>query len=84
MRIKEIANSIRPSKQAIQAPAARLVATPTLAQQKHKVQIRKQAALMQQIANSQLAQQGKVTELDRVKAIMAVGDIEHKQRLGKI
>jgi hypothetical protein len=63
-----------------QAP---VVATPnanppprlTLAQQRAVVQQRKLQALIQQRANSELQQQAKVTELDKVKAIMAVGDM---------
>ena len=74
MRIKEIANQ-NIEQQAIATPKASLVPTPTLAQQKQVVQRRKVQALAQQYANSELAQQGKVTDLDKVKAMMAVGDM---------
>ena len=78
MRIYEIATTIKPPQQAIATPPASVKPTLTLAQQKQAIQNRKIKALVQQYANSELAQQGKVTDLDKVKALMAVGDMKRK------
>jgi len=74
MRYKDFAT--KPQQAPIVAtPNANLVPSLTLAQQRAIVQQRKLQALIQQRANSDLQQQAKVTELDKVKAIMAVSDM---------
>jgi hypothetical protein len=74
MRYKDFATK-PPQAPLIATPNANLAPSLTLAQQRAIVQRRKEQALVQKIANSDLQQQAKVTELDKVKAIMAVGDM---------
>ena len=74
MRYKDFATK-PPQAPVVAVPNANLAPRLTLAQQRAVVQQRKLQALIQQRADSELQQQAKVTELDKVKAIMAVGDM---------
>ena len=74
MRYKDFATK-PPQAPVVAVPNANLAPRLTLAQQRVVVQQRKLQALIQQRADSELQQQAKVTELDKVKAIMAVGDM---------
>ena len=75
MRYKDFATK-PPQAPVVATPNANLVPSLTLAQQRAVVQQRKLQALIQQRADSELQQQARVTELDKVKAIMAVGDMK--------
>ena len=74
MRYKDFATKTQQAPVVV-APNANPPPRLTLAQQRALVQQRKLQALVQKIANSDLQQQAKVTELDKVKAIMAVSDM---------
>ena len=80
MRINEITASTSPRQQAIPTPPASVKPALTLSQQKQAIQNRKIKALVQQYANSELAQQGKVTDLDKVEALMTVGNLRSKAK----
>jgi hypothetical protein len=75
MRYKDFATKPPTQAPVVATPNANLAPSLTLAQQRAIVQQRKLQALIQQRADSELQQQARVTELDKVKAIMAVGDM---------